>query len=115
MDFEVMKEGAELELSNYNAYANSSYIPHKMKAAQMKAALDQLTDMERDILAQFFIDRERRNDSHKRRLMAKYKLKLTRLYNMKNDALVKYAVFMTINAMQKCGKYEECCGMPDNG
>lgn len=74
----------------------------QIDTVQVKAALDQLTDMERDILTQFYIDREHRYSNCHRRLMAKYRLKQTRLYEIKNDALLKYAIIKMLNITQKC-------------
>ena len=83
MGFEKMKDTAAEDLKQFRKLEGSS---------------DQ---KEREVLREFFIDREKRYAGHRARLMAKYGLCASDLYRLKNEALTNYC--MSIMAIKAAG------------
>lgn len=101
MGFEKMKDTAAEDLKQFRKLEGSSDQKERQKAAVIKAALQMLSEREREVLREFFIDREKRYAGHRARLMAKYGLCVSDLYRLKNDALSNYC--MSIMAMKAAG------------
>lgn len=101
MNFEQMKDTAAGDLKQYRKLKESSDQKERQKAAVIGAALNMLSDREKEVLREFFIDREQRYAGHRARLTAKYGLCLSDLYRLKNDALSNYC--MCIMAIKAAG------------
>ena len=87
MGFEKMKDKAAEDLKQFRKLEGSSDQTERQK--------------EREVLREFFIDREKRYAGHRARLQAKYGLCLSDLYRLKNDALSNYC--MSIMAIKAAG------------
>lgn len=101
MDFERMKDTAAEDLKQFRKLEASSDQKERQKAAVIETALQMLSEKEREVLREFFIDREKRYAGHRVRLQAKYGLCLSDLYRLKNDALSNYC--MSIMAIKAAG------------
>lgn len=101
MGFEKMKDKAAEDLKQFRKLEGSSDQAERQKAAVIEAALRMLSEREREVLREFFIDREKRYAGHRARLMAEYGLCLSDLYRLKNDALSNYC--MCIMAIKAAG------------
>ncbi len=101
MNFEKMKETAKEDLKQFRQLKASVDQAEQKKAAVIEAALHILSDREREVLREFFIEREKRYAGHRARLMAKYGLCLSDLYRLKNEALSNYC--MCIMAIKAAG------------
>lgn len=101
MGFEKMKDAAVEDLRQLRKLERSSDQKERQKAAVIEAALQMLSEREREVLREFFIDREKRYAGHRARLMAKYGLCVSDLYRLKNEALANYC--MSIMAIKAAG------------
>lgn len=101
MGFEKMKDTAEEDLKQLRKLEGSSDQKERQKVVVIKAALQMLSEREREVLREFFIDREKRYAGHRARLMAKYGLCVSDLYRLKNEALTNYC--MSIMAIKAAG------------
>ena len=101
MGFEKMKDKAAEDLKQFRKLEGSSDQIERQKAAVIEAALRMLSEREREVLREFFIDREKRYAGHRARLQAKYGLCLSDLYRLKNDALSNNC--MSIMAIKAAG------------
>ena len=101
MGFEKMKDTAAEDLKQLRKLERSSDQKERQKAAVVNAALQMLPEREREVLREFFIDREKRYAGHRARLMAKYGLCVSDLYRLKNEALTNYC--MSIMAIKAAG------------
>lgn len=101
MGFEKMKDMAVEDLKQLRKLERSSDQKERQKAAVVNAALQMLSEREREALREFFIDREKRYAGHRARLMAKYGLCVSDLYRLKNEALTNYC--MCIMAIKAAG------------
>ena len=101
MGFEKMKDTAAEDLKQLRRLQGSSDQKEQQKAAVIEKALQMLSEREREVWREFFIDREKRYAGHRARLMAKYGLCISDLYRLKNDALSNYC--MSIMAMKAAG------------
>ena len=91
MGFEKMKDKAAEDLKQFR----------KLEGSSDQTELRMLSEREREVLREFFIDREKRYAGHRARLQAKYGLCLSDLYRLKNDALSNYC--MSIMAIKAAG------------
>lgn len=99
MGFEKMKDAAENDLKQFRKLKGSKDQGEQRKAAVIETALQMIPEREREVLREFFIDREKRYAGHRARLQAKYGLCLSDLYRLKNDALSDYCMgIMAIKA-----------------
>lgn len=101
MNFEKMKDTAKEDLKQFRQLKASVDQAEQKKAAVIEAAIRMLSGREREVLREFFIDREKRYAGHRARLMAQYGLCLSDLYRLKNEALSNYC--MCIMAIKAAG------------
>lgn len=101
MNFEKMKDTAAEDLKQLRKLKESNDQKERQKAEVIETALQMLSEREREVLREFFIDREKRYAGHRARLMAKYGLCLSDMYRLKNEALANYC--MSIMAIKAAG------------
>jgi DNA-directed RNA polymerase specialized sigma subunit len=100
MDYKRLHNIAITELKQYKELTRSERPEQKHQADMMCAVLNSISERERYILEQFFINGEEgKKNGHRDVAMAKYGLSRTELYRLKDAALTNYCFSMLIAVM----------------